>query len=296
MRVSLQNAKLLLGEKMNWIFNKNIILSGASSGIGKALATILITKYNCHIMGLARTESKLEAFKQELGDQGNLFDYYPMDVGISENWEKLRDYLIEISFRPDILINNAGTMTPFESFEHINEEQTNRVMRTNFLSVTYAVRDLLPLLQESKTPAIINISSASALGCLPGVSIYSASKSALKSFSEILHAEQRGKVYVATILPGFVKTNLFTNKDNSKDIINQKDKKIIDRFSMRADKMAKKIIRTIKRKRARAVIGADAKFLNICYKLFPQASGKMMGNIMKISKMDTFEDVYKKEK
>lgn len=281
---------------MNWIYNKNIILSGASSGIGKELALLLINKYNCHILGLARTESKLVALKDSLGDKSKMFDYYPMDVGDSNNWANLVKHLEKLDFKPDILINNAGTMTPFESFEKIGKEQVDRVFGTNFLSVTYAVRELLPLLKQSKTPAIINISSASALGCLPGVSIYSASKSALKTYSEILHCEQKGQVFVSTIMPGFAKTNLFYNKDNSRDIINARDKKIIDFFSMASSKMAKKIIKVIKRKKARAIIGFDAKFINASYKLTPQTSGKFIGKVMKVSKLSTFDDVYKKEK
>ena len=194
---------------MNWLYNKNIIISGASSGIGKEVSKILIEKYNCHILGVARTESKLQDFKTELANMGDHFDYYPLDVGNKDGWKDLIKHMETINFSPDILINNAGTMSPFESFEISTEESSERIFKTNFLSVTYAIKALLPVLKKSKTPAIVNISSASALGCLPGVASYSASKSALKTFSEILHCELRGQVYVSTIMPGFIKTNLF---------------------------------------------------------------------------------------
>ncbi len=280
---------------MNYLYNKNIIISGASSGIGKEVSKILINKYNCHLLGLARTESKLEAFKQELGEKSNHFDYFAMDTGVKENWEKLALHMQEINFAPDILINNAGTMTPFAAFEKSTDEQVEKVFKTNFLSVTYSVEVLLPILKKSATPAIINISSASALCCLPGVSIYSASKSALKTFSEILHTELRGKVFVSTIMPGFAKTNLFYSKDNSKDIIESKDKNIIDKFSMNVDKMARKIVRVISRKKARAIIGFDAKLVNFMYKCTPQTSGRLIGWVMKKTKMKTFEDIFEKE-
>lgn len=281
---------------MNWIYNKTAIISGASSGIGKEVAKLLITKYNCKVLGLARTESKLIAFKEELGELGNNFSYYPMDVGSVENWNKLAQYIQDNNINPDILINNAGTMTPFESFDKMSEEQVQKVFNTNFLSITYSVRALLPIIKKSSTPAIINISSASALGCLPGVSIYSASKSALKTFSEILHAELRGQVFVSTIMPGFIKTNLFYSKDNAKDIIESKDKKIIEFFSMPVEKLAKKVVRIIKRKKARAILGIDAKALNIMYKTTPQTSGRLIGWVMRKTKMKTFENIYNKEK
>ncbi len=280
---------------MNWLFNKNVIISGASSGIGKEVSKILINKYGCHILGVARTESKLQDFKNELGEKSSLFDYFPLDVGNKEGWQDLISHMESINFAPDILINNAGTMSPFESFESSPEESSERIFRTNFLSVTYAVRALLPVLRKSATPAIINISSASALACLPGVASYSASKSALKTFSEILHCELRKQVYVSTIMPGFIKTNLFHSKDNAKDVIEEKDQKLINSISMRADKAAKKIVNTMKRKRARAIIGMDAKLINFMYKLTPQTSGRVIGSVLKATKLKTFENIYKKE-
>ena len=96
-------------------------------------------------------------------------------------------------------------------------------------------------------------------------------------------------------MPGFAKTNLFYSKDNKKDIIESKDKNIIDKFSMNVDKMAKKIVRVIKRKKARAIIGLDAKLINFMYKLTPQTSGRLVGWVMRKTKMKTFETVYKKE-
>lgn len=276
---------------MNWLYNKNIIISGASSGIGKELVKILVKKYNCRIMGVARNEDKLLALKKELSEFGLNFNYYVMDVSINNNWKRFKNYLINTNFMPDVLINNAGTMTPFEKFLNIDEEKVERVFKTNFFASTYSIRELLPVLENSKTPAIINISSASALCVIPGVSIYSASKSALKAFSETLHIELHKKVYVCTIMPGFAKTNLFKTKDNSKDIISDIDKKIVDKFSMEATKMANKIISKIKHKKARAIIGIDAKLLNAFYKMMPNKSGVIIGKILKKSKMESFKNV-----
>ena len=64
---------------------------------------------------------------------------------------------------------------------------------------------------------------------------------------------------------------------------------------MRVDKAAKKIVRIIKRKKARAIIGMDAKLINCMYKLTPQTSGRLIGWVMRVSKLKTFENVYIKE-
>lgn len=277
---------------MNWIFKKNVVVTGASSGIGKEICKLLAVKYNCKVLGVARTESKLIDLQKEIHLQGGVFDYYCMDVGNSDSWKKLKEQLLNVNFNLDIIINNAGTMPPFENFSYIDEQTVERVYKTNFFSVTYSVRELLPLLLESKFPAIINISSAGALSCMPGVSIYDSSKSALKTFSETLHCELKGKVYVSTILPGFAKTNLFSSRDNSAEVIAEKDKKLVNHFCMPVQKMAKKIIRVIKRKKARAIIGFDAKSLNFMYKITPQTSGKFIGFVMKKSKLKSFEKVF----
>ncbi len=277
---------------MNWLYNKNVILTGASSGIGKEICLLLTKKYNCTVLGVARTESKLLSLKNDINSQNELFDYYCMDVGEGSNWHELKNFVESSNFLPDILINNAGTMPPFENFTYINEQKMEKVFKTNFFSATYSIREFLPLLLKSKTPAIINISSSGALSCMPGVSAYNSSKSALKTFSETLHCELKGKVFVSTIMPGFAKTNLFTSQDNSRNVIDDKDKKLVNRFCMPVNKMAKKIVRAIKHKKARAIIGFDAKCLNLMYKITPQTSGKFIGFVMKKSKLTSFGKIF----
>ena len=70
-----------------WFDYKTVIITGASSGMGKGLAEKFIRDHNCKVIGIARTESKLQAFKEELGDKGIYFSYYPFDVSVKENWE-----------------------------------------------------------------------------------------------------------------------------------------------------------------------------------------------------------------
>lgn len=277
---------------MNWIYNKNVIVTGASSGIGKEICKLLAIKYNCKVLGVARTESKLLDLQNEIKIQNKSFDYYCMDVGNSDSWRSFKKNLLDTRFMPDILINNAGTMPPFENFSYIDENTVERVYKTNFFSVTYSVRELIPLLLKSKSPAIINISSAGALSCMPGVSIYDSSKSALKTFSETLHCELKGKVYISTIMPGFAKTNLFSSSDNNSQVIDEKDKILVNHFCMAVEKMAKKIVRVIKHKKARAIIGFDAKSLNFMYKIAPQTSGKFIGFVMKKSKLNSFDKIF----
>ncbi len=277
---------------MNWLYNKRVLITGASSGIGKEITKLLINKYNCQVLGVNRSEDKLAAFKQELAEKQDKFDYYPMDASKLDNWQQLYQHLVDNKYDIDILINNAGMMHPFMRFDKLDYEQIDKVFDINFYSAVYSTKTFLPMLLKSNHGAIINISSASALCNIPGVSIYSASKSALRAFSETISYEYRKKLYISTIMPGFAKTNLFYSKDNSKQIVDQKDDNLISKFCMPVDKMARKIVGKIKRKRRRAVVGIDAKFVNFMHKLMPQTTTKLVGGVFKATKLATFKDIF----
>lgn len=277
---------------MNWLFDKTVVITGASSGLGREMCYILAQKYHCKIVGVARSIDKLQETKDKTEKLGGEFISYSMDVTIEQNWGDFAQFLAQNDTKIDILVNCAGIMPPFDKFMNVGADVFERVFATNFFAATYAVRALLPVLMQSKNPAIVNISSAASLGILPGTSVYSASKSALKTFSEILHSELKGKVYVATIMPGFAKTNLFSSKDNARDTFYKEDKSVVDKISMSAEKMAGKIVKAMRKRKARAIIGFDAKLLNFSYKLTPQHSGNLVGKIMRKTKLKSFENVF----
>ena len=275
---------------MNWLVEKNVILTGASSGIGKEIAKILVSKpYNCKVLGVARTEEKLVELKQELGDN---FLYFPMDTSIKENWTKLKEHIEKENFAVDVLINNAGRMHNFISTTKLDLKTIENVMNVNYFSIVYSVNELLDCVLKSSTPAIINICSSSALCTVPGVAGYSASKAAVKAYSETLALDLKGKAYVSTIFPGVTTTNIFNSKDNSAPIIDSKDKGIVDFISTPADKMAKKIVKTIKKKKKRKVLGWDAKLMDFGYKVMPKSVPKIINFVFKKSKKDSFKGIY----
>ena len=313
--------------KKYWIDNKKILITGASSGLGRELTKILIFNHNCTVIGVGRIESKFQSLISQLGVQKDKFRYFLCDVSKEETWLHLstnRD-LQDL----DVLINNAGILPPFETYdkfvqknmntkdtkgildsdiinveisknktkqtkEMLAKEETNKtydikskidqIMNTNFLSTALSCAYLSPILQKSKTPAIINISSSAGLCALPGISLYSASKSAVKNFTECLQLEKN--YYVGLICPGFTKTNIFRYQTKNSN------NKLIDFISSNLNTMTKKIYRAILHKKKRCVFGFDAKCMDKLYRHFPNVSLKLFRSVLRKAHIDLFEDVF----
>ena len=201
--------------RKNWLNENTVVITGASSGFGKLLSEKLIKNHNCKVIGIARTQSKLEALKQSLGDN---FTFCAFDVGNKSKWLEFDQYLTEQGIQIDILINNAGVLPPFAHFHNYSAEDIERVMQTNFFASVYSINSLLPHLKKSAYSAIINVSSSAALCTVSGTRAYSASKSALKSLTESLILENK-KTYGSIVCPGFAKTDILRSQKR----LNEKD-------------------------------------------------------------------------
>ncbi|MBQ8767385.1 MAG: SDR family oxidoreductase [Clostridia bacterium] len=271
-----------------WIDNKTVIITGASAGIGKGVAEALIKKHNCKVIGIARSKEKTEKFVEELGDYAKNFSYKLFDVSSKENWFEFAEYLKENDIHPDVLINNAGILPKFNKTQNYSIEEIESVMNINFYSAVYSINALLPMLLESSTPAVINVASSAALMSLAGTSTYSASKGALKSFTESLREELRGKCYVTVICPGFTKTDIFRNQENT-----GKGEKMINAISTDCDRMVNMIVNGIENKKELMVFGFDAQFMKIFGRITPVTVGRLFSAVMKASKLPLFDNVFK---
>ena len=274
----------------NWIFQQYVIVSGASSGIGKQLCRLFIEKYGANVIGIGRNEEKMRAFQQELGENKQKFTYKLFDVSDKNGWNNLKEYLMEKDIRPVLLVNNAGMFIPFNKITKTPSQELDKVLSVNFRSVTYAVESISPLLQNNgkHLPAIVNVASSAALCTVVGTGAYSASKAALKAYTEALALEEKGKKYVGLMCPGTTATDLFRADENTQN-------SALDILAMPASKMAKKIARKILKKRRRAVLGWDAKMMSFTAKLMPMKGLFLIRWVMKISKSKVFINVFDEE-
>ena len=274
-----------------WLQGQWVILSGASSGIGKEICKILVRCYGANVFGIGRREEKMLALQSELGENADRFDYALFDVGSRDEWQNLAEKLSARNIAPILLINNAGVFPTFEKVLNTNSETFEKVLQTNYLSVVYAVEAIAPLVlaNQSHKPAIVNVASSAALCTVVGTAAYSASKAAVKAYTESLAFEEKGKIHVGIIYPGTTATELFRADENTKN-------SALDLIAMPAEKMAKKIARKIYKKRKRAVVGWDAKLMNFTAKLMPVKGLSLICGVMKASKSKVFTNVFDYEK
>ncbi|WP_437884095.1 SDR family NAD(P)-dependent oxidoreductase [Pseudomonas sp. LRF_L74] len=188
---------------------KRIWLTGASSGIGAALAELLLQQG--HRLALsARNEEALERLakcfpKQVLVLAGDLTD--PQQVAtiaeqIAQRWGVL-----------DQVILNAGTCEYLDS-RAFEAALIERVMRTNLLAASYCIEAALPLLRLSKTPHLVGVASSVTFLALPRAEAYGASKAALRYLFESLRIDLASEgIAVTLVSPGFVDTPLTQGND-----------------------------------------------------------------------------------
>ena len=267
--------------------SKLFVVSGASSGLGRILTEKLISD-GCKVIGIGRNEAKFVDFKTTLGDKSDMLETEIFDVSDEIGWKNLAAKLAARGDALNGLVNCAGVFPPFRKAVDFTVSDIESVMKTNFLSSVYAVKNLLPFLEKSGFPTIVNVSSAAALASIVGTSGYSDSKSALKAYTEILAEELRGKAYVGLVMPGFARTDIMRSQNTSFD-----EDKLVKKMSMPADRMAGKIFRGITKKKRRMILGSDAKILNFFYRLMPKTTTRLVAVVLKKSKMKLFDDVFR---
>ena len=193
---------------------KIVWITGASSGIGKALATEFV-KNGIYVVGTARRIDLLEKVKHDLSSYPGIFEPYKLDVTDNTSVDNFFRKISQDSF-VECLINNAG-VTSFKQAAENSFEEIREIIEVNLLASIYATQKVLPQMIENKSGAIINILSAVTQKVFTESSAYSASKNGLHAYAKVLREELRDKnVRVINISPGATVTEIWSNKVISK--------------------------------------------------------------------------------
>jgi short-subunit dehydrogenase/nitrite reductase/ring-hydroxylating ferredoxin subunit len=184
---------------------KVVVVTGASSGNGKAMALLLAEKGARLVLAARRTEL-LEATAREVEDRGGEALVAPCDVAVREQVEGVAEAALGRFGRIDAWVNNAGVIA-WSLFEDTTEEEFRRTLEVNLMGAVYGSWAALPAMRRQGSGMIVNIASTAALVALPVGSAYSSSKAGLFAFGDSLRRELRGSgIRVAQVLPVGVNT------------------------------------------------------------------------------------------
>ncbi len=189
------------------ISNKLTIITGASRGIGRALATEL-AKSRCNLLLTALEGDELLALSNELHSKFST-DVATMAVDLSnpEERKNLIDWILKREEHPDILINNAG-IGYFGRFENLDWRHIEKTIALNISALIHLTYELIPILKLQSCAKVVNISSGIARLPYPGLAVYGATKAFVSSFSQSLAAELAGtSIDVLCFHPGFTMTS-----------------------------------------------------------------------------------------
>ena len=195
--------------------NKVVLITGASSGIGKQTA-IEFAKLGSNIILVARRKDKLEQVENQLKQFHVTTLVCTCDISKKDQVQSMSKIVLEKFNSIDILVNNAG----FAIYGSVSELSINEIesqMETNYFGTIYCIKFFLPSMLKKKSGHIVNVASVAASFGLPGIASYCASKFAMLGFSEGLKHELSGTgVGITVVSPIMVKTDFFEHPSFAK--------------------------------------------------------------------------------
>jgi NAD(P)-dependent dehydrogenase (short-subunit alcohol dehydrogenase family) len=266
--------------------NRTAVITGAGSGIGRAIA-VSLARRGCNLAladvsdaGLSETARMAETTqtvpaKHSAPRSALRISQHHLDVADRRAVAAFPQVVIAAHPGVDILVNNAGVAVG-GMFEAVSEEDFEWLFEINFWGVVRMTRAFLPLLRKSDDARVVNLSSIYGIISPPGETSYSASKFAVRGFSNSLRHELAGSnVGVTVVHPGGIATSIADNARVPKDMPPQEiarrralAKKALTMPPATAGEI---IVRGIERGSARVLVGNDAKFLAILERLAPIA-------------------------
>ena len=257
--------------------DKVVIVTGASSGIGRACA-IEFAERGAIVVLAARNKEKLDVLAETLEKKGNKNLVVQCDVSVEEECKKLIDETIKNYHKIDILINNAG-ISMRALFNETELSVIKRVMGINFWGTVCCTKYALPYLLKSKG-SVVGVSSIAGYLGLPARTGYSASKYAMQGFLDALRTENlKTGLHVMVACPGFTASNI-RNTALTNDGSVQGETPRDEAKMMTAGEVAKEIVNGVIKKKRTLVLTTEGKLAVFLGKLFPKFIEKQVFNKM----------------
>ncbi len=257
--------------------NKVVIITGGSSGIGKALAEKFGSE-GSKILITGRNKQELDNAVKELQGKNIVIHGFQADVSKEDDNRAMAEEAVRLFGTIDILINNAG-ISMRALFSEVDLDVVKKVMDINFYGVLYATKYCLPEITKNKG-SIVGISSIAGYRGLPGRTGYSASKFALNGFLEVLRTELlKTGVHVLTACPGFTASNI-RKRSLTKDGSQQGESPRAEEKMMTSEECARHIYYAVVSRKRTLVLTAQGKLVVWLNKWWPSLADKLVYNVM----------------
>jgi short-subunit dehydrogenase len=250
-----------------------VVISGASSGIGRATA-LEFARRGANVVVAARREQALRELVTECEQLGVQALAVPTDVTNEEALNRLAHEAKERFGRIDVWVNSAG-VTAFGRLEEIPMNAYRQVIETNLFGEIYGARAVLPYFREQRSGVLINMASMDGEIGAPYLSAYVASKFAVRGFSESLRQEVEvldasSRIRVCAILPATIDTPLFQHAANYSGRTPKALPPVYD-----VELAAKLIVDCAEKPRREVFVGSAARMMSIMHRLAPQLAERM---------------------
>ncbi|HSE19001.1 MAG TPA: SDR family NAD(P)-dependent oxidoreductase [Pyrinomonadaceae bacterium] len=260
-----------MAERMR-LDGRTAVVTGAASGIGRAIA-VSLARRACHLALADIDEEGMARTAELIGRNGVRVSRHRLDVADRIAVAEFPDVVADEHGGVDVLVNNAGVAVG-GTFEQVSDEDFEWLFEINFWGVVRMTRAFLPLLRASEDARIVNLSSVYGIVAPPEQTAYSASKFAVRGFSEALRHELEGMgIGVSVVHPGGVATSIaekarvpagVTEKE-----IARRQAKYRKLLRLPPEIAGETIVRGIERRESRILVGSDAKVISLIARLWP---------------------------
>lgn len=251
------------------ISQSRILITGASQGIGRALA-LLAGRRGARVLAVARSQELLNDLIREADSMSASIHAVTADITVPDDRRRIVVNVQDHFGGLDILINNAGVGATGH-FVEAAPDRLRKIMEVNFFGTTEMSRACLPFLRAGRHPAIVNISSIAGKRGIPARSEYSASKFAVQGFSEALRAELAHEgIDVLVVSPGLTQTNF------SRNMLEQKARLQMDHMrGMSADQVAEATLAAVESGRRELTLSFQGKLMVFVSRFLPRLADRI---------------------
>lgn len=272
-----------MADKMR-LEDRTAVVTGAASGIGRAIA-VSLARRRCNLAladlneaGLDRTAELIERYRVRVS-------CHRLDVADVDAVAAFPEVVQATHPRIDLLVNNAGVAVG-GTFEQVSAADFEWLFGINFWGVVRMTRAFLPLLKQSDDARLVNLSSLYGLIAPPGQTAYVASKFAVRGFSESLRNELKGtSVGVTVVHPGGVATSIAENARTPGDVSSEEVARQRAAFRkmlrLPPEIAGETIVQGVERRKARVLVGSDAKLLAAIERVAPVSYWKVVERLIK---------------